>query len=376
MVAIMGDTPPKRIYLDSNILWNWPNCSNQIWNLFEFARWLKTEVYFPEIVEKELERQFLNSVDEITDRIDADLKNFRKQCRYIIEIDTPGQAPTYQQLQEAFRERSNALKAHYGIQTIPLTTMTLDVFIDMAINREPPFEELSSKSKTGVVGLQDAAILFSIIQHIKKTPDPGRCIFLSNDGIFYRNEIRDFLTGCEITLERIKSAELLWSELFHHVWPEVQKPWQAEMAQIETDLNAEKERFAGEIEQTIDIPNIPYGLWARAQVKKAFRVREFDLVTIEPAEIQHRPPRAEYHRPEGSEVTISARATADLDALVGPSFWDLVGRNIYNPDQVDSPTPDLEDATLTEYLNLSLVGIVHGGKISAFKITAVEPYKS
>src|ERR1700722_2106040 len=98
----MADTPPKRIYLDTNILWSWPNCSNEIWNLFEFARWLKAEIYFPEIVEAELERQFLKTTDELTDEIDVKITKLRKYCRNIIDIDLPGKAPTYSDLQEAY----------------------------------------------------------------------------------------------------------------------------------------------------------------------------------------------------------------------------------------------------------------------------------
>ena len=206
----MPTPPPKRIYLDTNILWNWPNCSNQIWNLFEFAKWLKAEIYFPVIVEKELERHFLQATDEMTDRIDADLKALRKQCRYIIDIDTPGHAPSYDQFQAAYRERSEYLKAHFGIQTVPLTSITLDVFVDMAVNREPPFEEMTNKSKTGVVGLQDAAILFSVIEHIAKTKEPGRCVFVSDDAIFTRNEIKQLLDKSGVQLDRVRKAEALW----------------------------------------------------------------------------------------------------------------------------------------------------------------------
>lgn len=369
----MPTPPPKRIYLDTNILWNWPNCSNQIWNLFEFAKWLKAEIYFPVIVEKELERHFLQATDEMTDRIDADLKALRKQCRYIIDIDTPGHAPSCDQFQAAYRERSEYLKAHFGIQTVPLTSITLDVFVDMAVNREPPFEEMTNKSKTGVVGLQDAAILFSVIEHIAKTKEPGRCVFVSDDAIFTRNEIKQLLDKSGVQLDRVRKAEALWQELFHHVWPEVQAPWEAEMAQIQADLNANKDELAKQIEQSIDIPNPALHLWTRAQIKKEFRVRGFDLVTVEPTSMQHRPPRAEYHRPEGSEVKISARATAELDALVGPSFWDMVGFNLLSTQQ--SSSPGLEDATLTEYLNVSLRGTVHNGRIANFTITAIEPYK-
>lgn len=355
----MADTPPKRIYLDTNILWNWPNCSNEIWNLFEFARWLKAEIYFPQIVEAELERQFLETADELTDEIDAKITKLRKHCRNIIDIDIPGQAPTYSDLQDAYRLQSLSLKLAFDIETVPLTTMNLEVFIEMAINREPPFEEISTKNKSGVVGLQDAAILFSVIQHIQKSPDPGRCIFLTNDGIFYHKATQEVLDHSEVTLERIHSADALWHELFDHIWSEVKASWYAETAQVETDLNAEKDLLTAQLEQIIDLSSLTHNLWIRAAIRKAFRIQKFDLVKLDLAPLEHRPPRAEYHRTEGSQVKISARATTEMDAMVVPSFWDSVAMTFSSTSQI----PGLEDATLTEDLNVSILGIVHNGTI-------------
>ena len=198
-------TPPKRLYFDSNILRGWPNCSNEIWNIFSVANWLKTELYIPKVVEDELEAQFIRGIHELLDALDANVNQYRKLCRNIISTDIYGSAPKDSELSEAFRACSQELKQHYSITTVPLTKISLEVFVDMAIHRLAPFEQIAiDKNKHGVVGLQDAAILFSVMEHLPKTDD--RCILLTADNIFSHQDIKDLLNQSGVQLERVKSA--------------------------------------------------------------------------------------------------------------------------------------------------------------------------
>jgi hypothetical protein len=78
----------------------------------------------------------------------------------------------------------------------------MDVFLDMAINRMPPFEEYQVTSKkTQVVGLQDAAILLSIIDHTKTAPENGRCALVSEDAVFHGAETRKVWEQAGVKLE-------------------------------------------------------------------------------------------------------------------------------------------------------------------------------
>ncbi len=64
----------------------------------------------------------------------------------------------------------------------------------MAINRIAPFEEINiGKDHKGVVGLQDTAILFSIIEHMKSADKGDRCAFISKDAVFHKAEVRAML---------------------------------------------------------------------------------------------------------------------------------------------------------------------------------------
>jgi hypothetical protein len=360
-------TPPKRLYFDTNILRGWPNCSNEIWNIFSVANWLKTELYIPKVVEDELEAQFIRGVHELLDALDTSVNQYRKLCRNIIETDINGSAPTDKELQDAFRARSEQIKQHYSIAVVPLTKISLEVFVEMAIHRDPPFEQVQiDKSKHGVVGLQDATILFSVMEHLPKNND--RFILLSADNTFYHQDVGDLLDQWGVKLERIKSAGAIRKEFSEHMFQAIREPWVKEMETIEADLNAQKDALALQIEEFINAPGFDQKLWVRAKVRKELKITEFRFIMTNLPE--YLPPQTAYHRPEGSKVPISARATAEMQALVEHSDWS----SIFGPStEGPSPLPGLDHATLTEYLTVSIDGTVCNGRISNFIVTSVEP---
>jgi hypothetical protein len=364
-------TPPKRLYFDTNILRGWPNCSNEIWNIFSVANWLKTELYIPKVVEDELEAQFIRGVHDLLDALDTNVNQYRKLCRNIIATDISGSAPTDSDLSNAFRIRSDEIKQHFSITTIPLTKLSLEVFVDMAIHRVVPFEQIAiDKNKHGVVGLQDVAILFSIMEHLPKTDD--RCILATADGIFYHSDVKQLLDQSGIRLERVRSAGAIWKEFFDHMWAAIREPWVQEMETIEADLNAQKEPLGLQVENLINKSGFDKDLWVRAKVRKGLNITAFNFIKTDLPDNDHLPPKSAYHRPEGSMVPISARATAEMQALVERSGWSsLFGP----PGDPPSSSPVLEDAILTEYLNLSLDGTVCEGRITNFSVTSVEPSK-
>jgi hypothetical protein len=356
---------PKRLYFDTNILWGWPHCSNEIWNLFSFAKWLKIELFIPKVVEDELEAQFIRGVWNIIDTVKLNLKQLDALCRGIVDNDITGNFYSESDLRKAFRHASNHIKQQYDISIVPLTKMPVADLLDMAINRIAPFEQVSidKKTKTGVVGFQDAAILLSIMEHLPKTPD--RFVFITADTIFHHSDTQELLNASGIRLERCKSANGIWNELFDHVYESVRRSWTAEMAAIETSLNADKDRLATQIADALETSQHSHNLWTRAKAKGAIRIEKFDFVKIDmPAKV---PPRVEtYHRPDENNVPISVRATAEMDTLVEPSFLDFG----WSPE-----TTSLQNATLTESLNVSLSTSVRDGVFSNFNVTGVEKYK-
>lgn len=370
----MSKPPLKRIYFDSNILRNWPNSSNELWNVFNSAAWLKTEICFPQVVESELEGQFVREVQKSFADIEANFKQLNKRCRNIITLDIHGKESSEAELRTAFQHRSNELKTLFNITTIPLTKIDLAILVDMAINRVVPFEEVAlGKDRNGVVGLQDAAILFSIIEHMKDAKD-HRCAIISNDAIFYHKDARSLMEKVGVKLEGFRSLGALWDEMFDHILPFVRDPWLAEMKQIEHDLNADKTELTKQVVGFLNATEFSLNLWRRAKELKGFSIEDFAFVKTDLPDVKFRPPNvAVYTREESSSLKISALAHTEMQAIVERANWSsLFGDPVPGPEV----TPILEDATLSETLNVSLIGTVHNGVIGSFEVTAVEPYKT
>jgi hypothetical protein len=109
----------KRIYFDTNILYRWPQPPNDIYSIFGVAKWLGAELLMPEVVERELESQFIRSVNAAYDSAHKSLTEINKLCRDIIATDFQGSRPDDDTLRGAFRKRSNELKTHLGYQSYP-----------------------------------------------------------------------------------------------------------------------------------------------------------------------------------------------------------------------------------------------------------------
>jgi hypothetical protein len=372
----MANTSPlKRVYFDSNPLHNWPNGTNELWNALSAARWLGSELYFPETVEDELQAQFIRGVQNAYDAIDGQVKLLRKLCRSIIEPDVSGKEPAPEVLAGAFRERSNELKEHFKIGTVPLTKAPLSTVLTMAIERLAPFEEIRLDDKhRAVVGLQDTAILLSILGHMKSAAPGERCAFVTNDGVFSKTETRDLIESQGVKIEIFKTIRALWEDSFNHFWPEIREKWQEEEKYIESELNQRKDDLAKEIVALLNTSDLGEQLWIAAKVKKGFSVREFNMVSIELPDLAQRPPHAPYHRVDGEKVKISARATVQMEAIVEKVNW-LTVFGGFGSERIQEP-PQFEQKILSETLNVSLLGEIVEGAIKKIEVTGVERSRS
>jgi hypothetical protein len=252
-----------------------------------------------------------------------------------------------------------------------LPALDVRLFVDMAISRTAPFEERIAGSDTVVTGLQDAAILFSVLDHMKTADDGDRCALISNDKIFHAAETRKLVQLTGNKLETFKKVSALFDDLYNHVWDATRTAWHAEMSQIEAALNADKDNLSQQIFPLLKASDVGQRIWKRAKEVTGFSVSEFRYVLTELPESEHRPPHAEtYSRPEGSEVKISAKAFAQIEAVVETTNW--LGLFAFQGMQPPDATPKIENATFTETLNVSLTGTVRIGVIGDFKVTSVE----
>ena len=368
-MVLMGP-PLKRIYFDTNVLYNWPHLPNDRYSVFGAAKWLGTELWVPEVVESELGAQFVRSVVSAYDAVELNVKEINKLCWGVIPVDIKGSRPDADRLREAFRHRSDQLKTHFGISVLPLATIDVRVLLDMAISRTPPFEERLIRDDKVVTGLQDAAILLSILDQMKAAPGGDRCAFVTADKIFHAGETRKLIGG---RLELFKNIRDLFVDLFDHVWAATRSAWQAEMEEVEAALNTQREELARQISDILPTSAVGQRVWIRAKEVTGFSISHFRHIMTELPESQHRPPDAkEYKRPDGSEVKISAKTTAQIDATVETSSW----AGLFFPQGAQSqPPPETrtESTVFTENLNVSITGTVRNGVVGEFKVAGVEP---
>jgi hypothetical protein len=372
----MSSPPLKRIYFDTNALFRWPRPGNDVFSLLGLAKWLKTELYIPESVEAELEGQFVRSVNSVCGDINSRLKELKKICRDIIDVPFDSPEAKERELREAFQIRSEQIKAYYAMTTIPTVGASVGTLLKMAINRDVPFEERTiSKDRKGIVGFQDAVILFSILEHTKSAGAEDRCAFVTDDGVFHRPAMRDFLVGEKSTLEIVKPGKSLWEQVWEHVWGAIRTEWDRENTQVREDLENQKEQLAVQILPMLPVSELGRSAWKNVKEVTALSVREISLVRTELPDSDYRPPSAEsYTRPDGSTVNISAKVDVDINAVA--ESYNILNLFLAQDDRGEiPPTPKSEQVTLHESLNVSLVGTSQGAVIGSFLVTEVQMYK-
>ncbi len=370
----MTAKPLKRIYFDTNILYGWPNLPNNVGSIFGVANWVGAELCLPQTVEDELEGQLVRRVNASFYALNGNVKELNKLCSNIIEVDVTGTRPNDDDLRKAFHTRSQQLKEYWKITNIPIHEVDLATLLGMAINRIAPFEEIEvGKSRHLVTGLQDAAILFAIAAHMQKAVKDDRCAFISNDGIFHKPECREFLEDAGVKLEMFRSVDVLFNDLFDHVWTATRAGWDAEMQQIEAALNERKAELAWQVLSALDISKLG-GSGGKTTVDvKRFEIDEFKNVSTELPHSDHRPPTtATYQRPEGSEVKISARAIVKVVAMT--ESWNFFAILAASPTSLSEPPPAkiVEQSSFSDSVNVSLVGTVRAGIVTDFRVTAAQ----
>lgn len=371
----MPDAPLKRIYFDTNILYHWPHLPNDLLSVLGVANWVRSELYLPSVVEDELEGQFVREAERIYDALAANAKDLERLARDVFVPDINGSRHESAQLRTDFRTRSGQLKTHFGIVGVPLTAKPLNEFVEMAINRVPPFEEVDVGKKRQVVGLQDAAILFSIVEHMRTAQEADRCALVSADGVFHKAETRRVLERAGVRLQLFKNVRSLFDDLFSHVWEAVRTAWRAEMQQVETSLNEQKEQLSKQILPLLKPSDVGGGIGGVVKEIVGISIREFSLAQTELPESEHRPPNAQaYTRPEGSSVSLSARASMEIDAVVEKFNWFSLGLLVGQrpPLEEPPPPPAMEENRLHETVTVSFTGNVQNGVIGNFRVIGVE----
>src|SRR5437868_2239612 len=163
----------QRLYLDTNVLFtSWPSPSASVRAMFHLPRMLEVRLAMPQAVELELRRQLRADLEEAVRGRDQSTKKIsdilqRFHDRYDVDhADWFTEDFGSGDLMRKYDQASDQAKHSRNMLSIPLTSLDLRHFLDLAINRVPPFREVDGD----VTGLQDAAILASIREDLDQSP--------------------------------------------------------------------------------------------------------------------------------------------------------------------------------------------------------------
>lgn len=375
----MSTTHLKRIYFDSNAIYRWPNPDRPVFQALNLAKWFAAEIYFPSIVEDELERQFVKNVSDHLASIRSHIRDLKTTCYITMDVDLDEPFMTVADLKAAFRRRNEDLKEYFGISSIPITTRELKLIVDMAVNRHPPFEERASGKDTVVTGLQDAAIFLSVLDHLKDTPKGERYAFVSADSVFQKSAIKELIQASGVELEIFKTPTAVLDDLWDHAWGEVATGRERESKQITELIESTKEDLAHQIIQILKLDDVPAGLFNRVVAIRSLTIETISSVYPDLPESDNLPPSSHYGRPDGSEVKITASVSVDIRATVETQTYGFF--NIFAPadDDEDVPSeppppspPSVSKKKYSQRLSLTLVGTAHSGVIKDLRVIEVS----
>jgi predicted nucleic acid-binding protein len=169
------------VYLDTNVLIDLSHGDTSV-DFIELRSLLELHhvgLFVPETVVKEfIQYRIKDTLDQIERLKAASRKIGRLLGRDPLSHEEP------QDVEATINEKMMNYLRDTGIEMVKTPDIPLETLIDMAVKKQPPFEEKGEK------GFRDAVILFSIIDHMK-TNIFSDAILVSVDPIFNHKEIID-----------------------------------------------------------------------------------------------------------------------------------------------------------------------------------------
>ncbi len=178
--------PFTRVYLDSEPLTasQWPKISTQLRNLLTLVRERLPDatLYLPSAVEKELEAQFKREYEQTATQF---INSPRPLNQFLSRAGRPRLAapvapPTHDVL-ASYRDQVAQIVADFELQTVPMTTRSLEDIFVMRLNRQRPFDADGD-------GLGDVLIYQSVLEHLQQSDHDEVAVIVSADGDYKGTE--------------------------------------------------------------------------------------------------------------------------------------------------------------------------------------------
>lgn len=261
------------IYFDSGLLLGagWPAVSGGLEALFTHASALKIALFLPEPVEVELEHKWVRTLETNRSRLEDCAKEFNRQIARVGKSELALTTPNVEDVLAKYKMTVDALKKKWQLQPVPFTSRPVTDFFRMAARKQLPFEE---KDK----GFRDTVILFSVIDHLQKTPEVTGWLG-SSDGVFKRTDIKEFIKVAGTQLLVYDKVNDLLDAVRGIVADVVKFVWQADEKKALAALRAELPRIQEFVSTNLQVSELDiqpaYGLLTRLE-----RVEVLDITKV------------------------------------------------------------------------------------------------
>lgn len=192
---------PQAFYFDTNVVLQLPCWDSNVpfIELRNSARLFKSGLFVPEVVKRELaQRRIIEARQLLTQMSEASQK-----IGDLLVMD-----PLKYEGIDNVHSRVTDVTAVYldtiGVEVVPTPeNISLELLIDMAICKEAPFQWIGEKGEKGEKGFKDTIILFTIMDHMKRSSFKN-AIFLTADEIFTDRAVSNRLKaeGLEIVIRK------------------------------------------------------------------------------------------------------------------------------------------------------------------------------
>lgn len=275
---------PQIIFIDTNILLRLFS-GNEDFNFVQLRKLvniLKIQLTITDLVLMELIQNQKESVFSEFEK----LKSARKKIEKVANIKMP-LIDDGASIEEKVRNYVSEQISNYGIKTVSVPKkFDISEMIKKAVEKIPPFEHKKEK------GFKDAINLFGILCYCKENGIKN-AMFITDDEVLYRNEIRaDFIkNGINLVLFRTPSAAD--KELSSHVGKMISNMYERHEQKIKEYMNLHFDKVKKFIIENAEVSEefLRYGggplvsLFSADRKKESFSGRLLQVTLVEPVEV-------------------------------------------------------------------------------------------
>lgn len=264
----------NRIYFDANplIAAEWPRLSAKLEEVLQLAQIFRVALLLPQAVELELEEHWLREFDKKHDEVVSRMEKLEKHTANVVTDRATLPLLDRNRVRSEYRAKVQALKEKWAIETVPLTSRSLDEVFRMSVRRDPPFREEGK-------GFQDAVILLSVIDHLRDASGQVGA-FISQNTDFKGPEAIKLAISVGVQIRLYKTVDEILHVLVGQLQEVVRSNWEQEKQHVAEILNTMLPQIKRFIAENLEIPE-----WGLGLIGKLVAVPQIDVACIKSVQV-------------------------------------------------------------------------------------------